>query len=223
MTVPPAGKSATAAGWYGKLPVVGDFASRRLDADFVKIWDEWLSSGLARLAELNRDTWLDEYLSSPPWRFFLTPGFLPAPMSQQTWTGVVIPSVDRVGRYYPLTLACKLENVFLEPGTQTALWSWLHQLEDLAVDAMQDDWSIDTLEAELERLGMPRVQTPVQTQEPRALSSDVFFESCTAPDSEQYLPGCFWYGETGLLHSRLIHSSAIDGSVMFLWSGNQSE
>ena len=31
--------SRAAAGWYGKLPTLGDFASRRLDNDFVDIWD----------------------------------------------------------------------------------------------------------------------------------------------------------------------------------------
>ena len=29
-------------GWYGKLPSLGDFASRRLGADFIPPWDAWL-------------------------------------------------------------------------------------------------------------------------------------------------------------------------------------
>ena len=68
-----------AIGWHGKLPTVGDFATRRLDTNFVGVWDDWLSAGLAKLRGQDESHWLDAYLSSPTWRFLMTPGFLPAP------------------------------------------------------------------------------------------------------------------------------------------------
>ena len=44
--VMPAPNAAAAAGWYGKLPGLGDFAMRRLPPEFVSHWDAWLQSGL---------------------------------------------------------------------------------------------------------------------------------------------------------------------------------
>jgi len=141
----------TPPGWYGKLPTLGDFASRRLDASFIDPWDAWLAQGIATLREQSGEAWLDAYLASPVWRFVLMPGVL----GEQAMAGVLMPSVDRVGRYFPLTLAAPLPAL---PGSGTeveALLNWLHQLDDAAADALHDDWDVDQLEAELARLPLP--------------------------------------------------------------------
>ena len=50
------------------------------------------------------DRWLDVYLTSPAWRFVFGPGACgPSPV-----IGLMAPSVDRVGRYFPLTLVAEL-------------------------------------------------------------------------------------------------------------------
>ena len=133
-----------------------------------------------------------------------------------------MPSVDRVGRYYPLTLACNLQHFPIHTGAQAALWSWLHRLEDLAVDALQDDWSIDALESELQRLGLPQLLPSSESQEPRALSSVAFFELCCPATGVQSPVGCFWYSETELSKSRLMCSPAMDLSELRLWSHQQT-
>jgi type VI secretion system protein ImpM len=88
-------------GWYGKLPNLGDFASRRLPQSFITGWDEWLQSGLAAARDEWGPEWLDRYLVAPIVRFWLGPGVL----GDGAWAGLVMPSVDRVGRHFPLTLA----------------------------------------------------------------------------------------------------------------------
>ena len=136
----------SSAGWYGKLPVLGDFAQRRLPPEFVEAWDAWLAKGLAEW-QARDDAWLDSYLSGPSWRFILTPGVLGA----SAWAGVLMPSCDRVGRYFPLGIA----QAIALPASDTAaqgLLDWLLRLDDLAVDAMQDDWPVDQFEAELGRV-----------------------------------------------------------------------
>jgi type VI secretion system protein ImpM len=205
--------SRAAAGWYGKLPTLGDFASRRLDNDFVDIWDNWLSTGLARLRTEGDGQWLDAYLASPTWRFVLTPGFLPAPLAAQAWAGVVMPSVDRVGRYYPLTLACPLPQVPQASHAQAALWSWLHQMEDLAVDALQDDWSIDQLESELARTGLPTPSLSHGLGMAVASPADDFFSACLGGGGGR----CVWYSEADLSAPRLMTSDAPDDSILRLW------
>jgi type VI secretion system protein ImpM len=67
------------AGWYGKLPALGDFASRRLAPEWIAQWDGWLAAGLHQLRVDAPDTWLNDYLASPAWRFALLPGCPPTP------------------------------------------------------------------------------------------------------------------------------------------------
>lgn len=96
---PPAPATSTLPGWFGKLPGMGDFASRRVPGQFRDRWDQWLQSGLHGL-RARHDNWIDQYLQGPVWYFALGTGVAGAmPM-----VGVMIPSVDSAGRYFPLTL-----------------------------------------------------------------------------------------------------------------------
>lgn len=142
-----------AAGWHGKLPSLGDFATRRLAPDFVSLWDGWLSAGLAQ-QRLAAD-WPQAYLASPSWCFLLMPGALPGALGRQAWVGVLMPSVDRVGRYYPFTLAQPLATLPTDSAGVQALWTWLLRADEAAADALHEDWTIDQLEAALQRLGLP--------------------------------------------------------------------
>lgn len=90
-------------GWFGKLPGMGDFGQRRLPARFRAIWDEWLQAGLQAL-RAEREDWVMHYLHAPIWFFALGKDV----MSPSPWIGVLMPSVDSVGRYFPLTLAVEL-------------------------------------------------------------------------------------------------------------------
>lgn len=151
-------------GWHGKLPSLGDFASRRLPHEFLEVWDGWLAAGLAALRESAPEAWLDGYLASPIWRFLVMPGALPGPSGQQGWTGVLMPSVDRAGRYFPFTVAWPLARLPRDNEGFTSLHRWLRQLDDLAADALQDDWTVAKLEAELERLSPPALGAAVASR-----------------------------------------------------------
>ena len=137
---------AAAPGWYGKLPTVGDFAGRRLPPEFVEPWDAWLAAGLGLWREDDAQ-WLASYLAMPSLRFALS-GALPQRTSP-VWVGVLMPSVDSVGRYFPLTLACALPAL----PEATTLVPWLDQLDELALNTLHDDWAIETLESALLALG----------------------------------------------------------------------
>ena len=87
-------------GFYGKLPSHGDFLRRRVSDAFVSAWDRWLQDGLAATRTALGDRWLEVYLTSPVWRFACAAGACgPQPVH-----GVIAPSVDRVGRYFPMTI-----------------------------------------------------------------------------------------------------------------------
>jgi type VI secretion system protein ImpM len=87
-------------GFFGKLPSHGDFVRRRVADDFVAGWDSWLQQCLAQSRETLGEAWLDTYLTSPVWRF----AFAPTVCGAAAVAGILVPSVDRVGRYFPLTI-----------------------------------------------------------------------------------------------------------------------
>src|SRR5262249_53859270 len=77
-------------GWYGKLPNIGDFASRRLESQFISAWDAWLQEVIQATRGDLGESWLDCYLTMPIWRFLLLPGLV----GPSGWAGVLMPSVD---------------------------------------------------------------------------------------------------------------------------------
>lgn len=221
-----------AIGWHGKLPTVGDFVTRRLDTDFVNHWDNWMSRGLAELRQSGGSRWLDSYLRSPTWRFLSTPGFLPTPLNGEAWVGVVMPSVDRVGRYYPLTLASPLNGIPDRTDIQAALWNWMQRLEDVAIDALEGDWSIDALETGLVALGFPPGSTAQGADAFAASGGSLcpyeaatlgsmerfFAESALRPQALEKRGRCAWYCRTTDSESRIFLSTSLDDSIAKLWA-----
>ena len=170
-------------GWHGKLPSLGDFASRRLDASFIEPWDAWLAAGLLALRQQQPQAWLDAYLGSPSWRFLLMPGVLSGVAGQSAWAGVLMPSVDRVGRYFPLTVVQPLGPGPADTQQMAALWHWLGRLDELARDALHDDWTADRLEQELARMAKPDI-TPLGAARPAAPLPEGQLAEVEAPEAD---------------------------------------
>lgn len=84
-------------GLFGKLPALGDFVSRGLAGEDLRRVDRWLAGGMLALQSSTED-WLQPYLVSPVWQCLIPSGRL----TEQACSGALMPSVDRVGRYFPL-------------------------------------------------------------------------------------------------------------------------
>lgn len=121
-------------GFHGKLPSRGDFLTRGLPRTFVDPWDGWLQKGIAASRETMGSEWLAIYLESPVWRFVLSAGVCgPAAVA-----GIFLPSVDKVGRYFPFTVAQMLAQAV--PLLSVLEWSeWFSQIEAHALAALDDD------------------------------------------------------------------------------------
>ena len=127
--------STVEVGLYGKLPSHGDFLRRRVSDVFVDVWDVWLQNGLAASREALGDRWLDTYLTSPAWRFVCTAGSCGA----QAVAGVMVPSVDRVGRYFPVTLVWQLPDDAIPLRVMTRCHDWFEAAERLLIDTLAAD------------------------------------------------------------------------------------
>jgi len=138
-------------GWYGKLPTLGDFASRRLSPAFIGVWDAWLQRGLAASRITLAERWLDVYLNGPQWRFALLPGLCGA----SGWLGTVMPSVDRVGRHFPLTLALEVPAGADVLAALTGAPDWFAGLDRAALACLDIRCLPEHLEARLAELPFP--------------------------------------------------------------------
>ncbi len=134
---------STISGFYGKLPARGDFVRVGLPRAFTDPWDSWLQMAIAGSRNRMGEDWLAAYLEAPIWRFALPPGLCGA----QPVVGAMLPSVDKAGRYFPLTFAA------LCPHAE-GIDAWLDRCEDAGLAALELDTPPDAI---AERIGQPEV------------------------------------------------------------------
>jgi type VI secretion system protein ImpM len=119
-------------GFYGKLPSHGDFLRRRASDAFLEVWDPWLQECMAASRLALGERWLDVYLTSPAWRFVCAPGTCgPAPV-----IGLMAPSVDRVGRYFPVTLVAELPHDVSLTAAATESSAFFDSAERLVIETL---------------------------------------------------------------------------------------
>ncbi len=129
-------------GFYGKLPMRGDFLSRGLPHDFITPWDEWMQHAIAASRTQLGEGWLPVYLSAPIWRFVITAGVCGAAPA----LGIMMPSVDRVGRYFPLALVYRTAACAAPLGLMESAELWFAALEQLALGVLDDAADLEAFE-----------------------------------------------------------------------------
>lgn len=127
-------------GLFGKLPTRGDFVRAGLPGSFVTPWDVWLQQALADSQSRMGERWLPAWLEAPVWRFVLPPGACGA----GGVLGLMLPSVDRVGRYFPLTLAAVFASGRSAPVPEAAT-DWLDRCETTGCAALEQDSTPEAL------------------------------------------------------------------------------
>lgn len=93
-------------GFFGKLPSYGDFVQRNASPELVESWDNWLIQSIDTSQSQLKENWRELYFTSPIWRFTLQQGVI----SDNTISGLMMPSVDASGRNYPFFVFCELSN-----------------------------------------------------------------------------------------------------------------
>ena len=133
-------------GFFGKLPSHGDFIGRRVGSAFREAWDAWLQRCLAESQRQLGPRWLECYLTSPMWRFFLCDGVA----GEASYAGVLLPSVDRVGRYFPLTVVAELPVELGASSFASGAAPWFNEVEQLCSGALENpDFELGEFDAAL--------------------------------------------------------------------------
>lgn len=191
-----------AAGFFGKLPSHGDFVNRRVSREFLEVWDEWLQHRIAASKVSLGDRWLDTFLTSPIWRFAISPDVCDG----AAYIGAIMPSVDRVGRYFPLTIVSPLP----EGASHIAMLgtgdAWFARCEELLLSVLSEnapqlenfDQAVASMPLDLDRAIESDVDlsgTLLQSVGPHSIwwtpgadaSAGAFLSTQRLPDQGQYL------------------------------------
>ena len=168
LTLPQVDEFPAAPGWYGKVVLLGDFAHRRLSQGFITVCDQWLSRGISASRLQLGSSWLDIYLTGPVWRFAWAPGVV----DDSWWFGVMMPSVDAVGRYFPLVVSSSDQNPPMSIDACNQLSRWYSHAGQAALATLRPGASVDGFEAELARApqwqdaatAQPEVETTAERQ-----------------------------------------------------------
>ncbi len=164
-------------GWYGKLSSQGDFASRRLPDAWLRTVDDWLCAAISASRVQLGARWQALYLNAPVWRFAFAPGVV----DTQWWFGVLMPSCDNVGRYFPLVVAQSRSQA---PGGREGLahldawWGWVARA---ALSTLAEGSTVVTFEAEL--------QAGPLWPEPDAATTRAAFDPGSVSGGHGVLPG----------------------------------
>jgi type VI secretion system protein ImpM len=128
-------------GFYGKIPAAGDFVGRALPADFIRFCDRWVASNLVM-----RET-------GESWDGHLALCFLAGEKAAGPMAGVVMPSRDRAGRRFPLTLAASLP--LAAADLVVAAEAWFSALQQIGRSACDGDLDAGQLAERLSELPFP--------------------------------------------------------------------
>ncbi len=140
-------------GLFGKLPAKRDFIAISASAGFLRIWEPWIQAGISGSRLRLGDGWQEFFLRAPIWRFWLGRDAAGAAV-----LGALMPSVDGVGRYFPLT-------VFAEDGDRGSIpppeidphEAWFAAAEELLLSTLRQDVGFESTLAALQQLDRPAV------------------------------------------------------------------
>jgi type VI secretion system protein ImpM len=132
---------AEPTGWVGKIPSRGDFVSS-LPMAVNRVWDAFVSDCMEHAKAHRTLSWPDIWLQAPVWRFALPATMCgPAPL-----LGLWMPSIDKVGRHFPLMIGATSPAATPEQMARHAT-AWLNAAEEAGRAAIAEDLTPDQLTA----------------------------------------------------------------------------
>lgn len=135
-------------GFFGKLPSHGDFVSMGLGRNLQSALDAWLQAGLQAVQQELGEDWERRFRTMPAWRFIVERGL----WGPATIAGVLLPSLDRVGRSFPLVIAAQLHDFTEHPRQLYLDDTWFTAAEAIAESSAKRDFDINRFTASLKRL-----------------------------------------------------------------------
>ena len=136
-------------GLYGKLPSKRDFVAVAMPRPVLAVLEPWLQGGLSASRLHLGEAWQETFLRAPIWRFWLGAEIC----GGTTVAGAFMPSVDGVGRYFPLAvLACAEAPNAIPPPELDPQDAWFAAAETLLLSALEPGATFEAMAEALDRL-----------------------------------------------------------------------
>jgi len=193
-------------GLFGKLSAKRDFIALATPRTFLEVWEPWVQASLSASRHQLGDRWQQVFLTTPVWRFWLG-----AAICGSTVAGAIMPSLDGVGRYYPLTLhAVGDTGAPIVPPDIDAQDEWFNVGENFLLSTLDRDTAFEDISSALDRLPVPRTQ--VRDEHEKSIiplgegmvgmisAADGFsasLSSLRAASPEVYAAASFWWTSGG--------------------------
>jgi len=173
-----------ACGLYGKLPMKRDFISVATPQAFLERWEPWIQGGIAASRVALGAQWQDIFLRAPIWRFWLG-----AEICGRPAMGSFMPSVDGVGRFFPLTaFACgEARDAFPSPRSDPQA-AWFAEVETMLLDALDEEARYDRVLETLNALPAPAFARVPAAEPP---IRDLFSATVVTADTPDSLDAAF--------------------------------
>ncbi|MGJ4942380.1 type VI secretion system-associated protein TagF [Bradyrhizobium sp. HKCCYLS1011] len=193
-------------GLFGKIGAKRDFIAIATPRSFLEAWEPWVQASLSASRHQLGSAWQQAFLTAPVWRFWLG-----AAICGTTVAGAIMPSLDGVGRYYPLTLhAMASDDASLLPPTVDPQDEWFGQAETFLLATLDRTATFEQISAALDRLAVPRLQatitdgSPLKSLGPAAMGMasavDAFagsFSALCGANPQIYAAASFWWTAGG--------------------------
>ena len=171
-------------GLYGKLPAKRDFIAQFAPRSFLGIWEPWIQGGVSASRQSLGEAWQQAFLTAPIWRFWLG-----KELCGTTVTGAFMPSLDGVGRYFPLTLfVCADEQAAIPPPELNAQDEWFAQIEEFLLSTLDQDATFESISAALDALSAPSDCLPTPERDSIIAAAE---ETVALPTRERAFPEVF--------------------------------
>jgi type VI secretion system protein ImpM len=138
---------------FGKLQAKRDFIAPHAPPDFLKVWEPWFQAGLSSSRHALDAAWLDHYLQAPIWRFWLG-----AAICGRTMLGAFMPSLDALGRYYPLVVVAAPPadaDVAIAPPEIEDHAAWFAAVESFLLGTLEPESSFEEILTRLDAMSVP--------------------------------------------------------------------
>ncbi|QBR70960.1 type VI secretion system-associated protein TagF [Beijerinckiaceae bacterium] len=138
-------------GLYGKLPAKRDFIAIAVPRAFLQVWEPWMEKGMEECrAHLPDADWKNLFITAPIWRFWLGPS-----VCGEAIVGAFMPSMDALGRLFPLTLIGISEDKtdMLAPPDIDRHDPWFERVEEFLLSRLASDACFEATVKALSDLG----------------------------------------------------------------------
>ncbi|MBX6425111.1 MAG: type VI secretion system-associated protein TagF [Variibacter sp.] len=138
-------------GLYGTLPCKRDFIALYAPRAFLGVWKPWMQASVSASRQSLGPDRQQAFLTAPIWRFWLG-----AQLCGATVTGAFMPSLDGVGRYFPLTVFAGADGEAIVPPPElNAQDAWCAAIENFLLSTLDHATTFEAVIGALNALSVP--------------------------------------------------------------------